>query len=157
MPVRLTSTIAVVFFLYSVESCFSQSAQLNLSSAETDAGGTIQLEISLDAPSNSQPASLQWTLQVPPAFKVVSVLGTKNISTAGKTLVCNKATCLVYGVNRAAIPNGSISVIKIKVDQDTVGKQHIQISKALASSPDGKAIPLLPGNALVTVSSRARR
>jgi len=58
--------------------------------------------------------------------------------------------------NSTAIPNGPIAVVDIQVDRGAAGKQEIQISQALASSPDGKAMRLLSSNGLVIIAGRTR-
>jgi hypothetical protein len=116
----------------------------------------------LNARSNSAPAGLQWEFKLPPGLDIVEVEAGQAVKESGKTLVCNGAKCLVYGLNRTTIPNGPIAVVKIKVDQSLAGgdlsrfryeahgrgrtrKQEIQIDDLVAVSLDGKAIKVMPG------------
>ena len=141
----------------------SQPVALTLSPLETHANNPIRLKLSLNATSNSAPAALQWTFRLPPGHDIVSIEAGKAVKEAGKTLVCNGAKCIVYGLNRTTIPNGTIAVLKMKVDQSLARKAHsaqfkyeshgrtrmkkpeIQIADLVAASPDGKAITVVSG------------
>src|SRR6266850_8170694 len=113
---------ACISFVFVVPLCFAEPVTLNLSSAETSANATVSLQCSFSA-SLSAPTSLQWTLQGPPALDIVGVEGTKALSEAGKSLVCKNGKCIVYGLNRTAIPNGPIAIVRIKVGKNTSGKR----------------------------------
>ena len=139
----------------------SQTVALTLSPPETHADNPIRLKLFLNAPSNSAPACLEWTFRLPPGHDIVSIETGKAVKEAGKTLVCSGAKCIVYGLNRRTIPNGTVAVLKIKVDQSFAGgkrsaryeahgrarirKPEIQIGDLVAVSPDGKAITVVPG------------
>jgi hypothetical protein len=141
----------------------SQTVALTLSSVENHADNTMRLKLFLNAPSNSAPAGLQWTFSLPPGLDIVGIEAGKAVKKAGKTLVCNGAKCLVYGLNRTTIPNGPVALVKIKVDQNSAGgersapfkyqahgrarmrKPKIQIDDLVAVSLGGKAITVVPG------------
>ena len=138
-----------------------QSVVLTLSPLETHADKTVQLKLFLNAPSSSAPAGLQWTFRVPPGLDIVNIEAGEAVKTAGKTLVCNGAKCIVYGLNRTTIPNGPVAILKVKVHQSVVGRERsvqveypaqaratkpeIRIDDAVAASLDGKAIPVARG------------
>jgi hypothetical protein len=100
---------------------------------------------------------------LPPGLDIIGTDAGKAVKEAGKTLVCNGAKCIVYGMNRTTIPNGPIAILKIKVDQSLAGRDRpsqleyevhgrarirtpeIQISEPVAASLDGKAIPVVIG------------
>jgi len=141
----------------------SQPVALTLSPLETHANNPIRLKLFLNATSNSAPAALQWTFRLPPGHDIVSIEAGKAVKEAGKTLVCNGAKCIVYGLNRTTIPNGTIAVLKIKPDQSLAGgersvqfkyeahgrartrKPEIEIGDLVAVSLDGRAITVVPG------------
>ena len=79
----------------------SQTVALTLSSVENHADNTRRLKLFLNAPSNSAPAGLQWTFSLPPGLDIVGIEAGKAVKEAGKTLVCNGAKCLVYGLKQA--------------------------------------------------------
>lgn len=136
----------------------SQPLALTLSPVETHSHNTVRLKLFLNAPSDSAPAGLQWTFKLPPGLDIVGTEAGKATKKARKTLVCNGAKCLVYGLNGTTIPNGAIAVLKVKVDQSLDGgerstrfKDHghrgakesdIQVADVVAVSLDAKAIPV---------------
>jgi hypothetical protein len=138
----------------------SQPLALTLSPVETHARSTARLKLFLNAPPNSAPAGLQWTFKLPPGLDIVGTEAGKATKKARKTLVCNGAKCLVYGLNGTTIPNGSIAVLKVKVDQSLAGGERstrfksrghggaresdIQVADVVAVSLDAKAIPVGP-------------
>src|SRR6267142_1035044 len=142
---------ACISFVFVVPLCFAEPVTLNLSSAETSANATVSLQCSFSA-SLSAPTSLQWTLQGPPALDIVGVEGTKALSEAGKSLVCKNGKCIVYGLNRTAIPNGPIAIVRIKVGKSTSGKQQVQIRDAIAVSADAQAIQVQNSTGVITIS-----
>jgi len=165
-PVRLPTlsrTAATCILLAAAPLGASQTVALTVSPLETHADNTARLKLVLNAPSNSAPAGLQWMFRLPPGLDIVGIEPGKAVKEAGKTLVCNGAKCIVYGLNRTTIPNGTIAVLKMKVDQSLARKAHsaqfkyeshgrarmtkpeIQIADLVAVSPDGKAITVVPG------------
>jgi hypothetical protein len=140
-----------------------QSVVLTLSPVETHTDKTVQLKLFLNAPSSSPPAALQWIFKLPPGLDIERIEAGEAVKTAGKTLVCNGAKCIVYGLNRTTIPNGPVAIVKVKVDQKFARaerskenyeangrararrKPKIQIDDLVAASLDGKAIPVAPG------------
>jgi len=142
-----------ISFFFVVPLCFAQPVTLNLSSAEASANATVSLQCSFSA-ALSAPASLQWTLQVPPSLDIVGVEGTRALSEAGKSLVCKNGKCIVFGVNGTAIPSGPIAIVRIKIGQNTAGKQQVQIRDALAASADAQAIQVTTSTGVITISDR---
>jgi hypothetical protein len=148
----LKSASIHILFLWAASVCAAQSVTITLSSAAIDPGIAAQLDVSLSAPSASPPAGIQWTFQVPPDIEVVDIQGTKSIKESGKTLICNKNKCIIYGMNRKLIPNGAIAVVSIKVNQSAAGEHEIQIRDAVAASVGGNRINVLPRAGRITIS-----
>jgi hypothetical protein len=144
-------------FLWATGFCLAQPVKLSLSSADVDPSIAAQLDISLSAPSDSAPAGIQWTLQIPRDLEVTDIQGTKSITEAGKTLVCNKSKCIIYGLNRKSIPNGVIAVVSIKGNQSAAGQHEIQILDAIAASLEGITMQVLPTAGRITISKRQSR
>jgi hypothetical protein len=158
-PLRTTASCVLLF---ATRLSASQTVALTLSSVEVHTDNTVRLKLFLHAPSSSAPAGLQWTFRLAPGLDIVGVEAGKAVKKAGKTLVCNGAKCIVYGLNRTTIPNGPIAVLKIKVDPSLgersaqfkyqahnrarTTKPEIQIDDALAVSLDCKPITVMPGS-----------
>jgi len=120
----------------------------------------VRVQLLLNARSNPAPAALQWEFKIPSDLQIAGIEPGEAIKKAGKTLVCNGAKCLVYGLNRTTIPNGQIAVAKIRVTQgfdgakgfaqlDSQGrnrKQDLQIVDIAAASLDGKVIKVMSGS-----------
>jgi hypothetical protein len=159
----LCRTAVSCVLLFAVRLGASETVALTLSPVKIRADKTVQVKLLLNAPSNSAPAAIQWILRLPPGQDIVGIEAGKAVKEAGKTLVCNGAKCIVYGLNRTTIPNGTVAVLKVKVDQGLAGrgrspqfkyqaegrartrKSEIQIDDLVAASPDGKAITVVPG------------
>jgi hypothetical protein len=145
-----------------------QTVALTLTPVDTLADDTGRFKLFLNAPANAAPAGLQWTFKVPPGLDIVGIEAGKAVHDAGKTLVCNGAKCIVYGMNRTTISNGPIAILKIKADQSLAGgngsglpkyeangrarlrKPEIQLGDPVAVSLDGKAIPVVSDTGLVS-------
>ena len=101
--------------------------------------------------------------RIPPGFEIVRIEAGKAAKAAAKTLVCNRAKCIVYGLNRTTIPNGPIAMLKIgqslvkrdrsaPLEYPALGrartkKPQIWIDDPIAASLKGKVIPVAPGTA----------
>jgi hypothetical protein len=77
----------------------------------------------------------EWTLQVRPDV-VLDIQGSQSIEDAGKTLICNKNKCIIYGLNQNAIPSGVIALVSFKGHQGALGRFQIQLRDAIAVSFD---------------------
>ena len=146
-----TAGICALFFAARLSA--SQAVALTLSSVESQTDNTVQLKLLLKASSSSAPAGLQWTFRIPPGLDIQRIEAGEASKAAAKTLICNGAKCIIYGLNRTTIPNGPIAVLEIKTNQTFAGqnrsaqstkKQKIQIGDVVAVSSDGKAIPVAP-------------
>jgi hypothetical protein len=155
-------TAVSCLLLFSARLSASQMLALTLSSVETHADNKMELELFLNAPPNSAPASLQWTCRLPPGLNIVGIEADEAVNKAGKKLVCKKTKCILFGVSRTTISNGPVALVKIKVDQSLAGgerpatlkypahgrarttKPEIQIGDVVAVSLGGKAIPVEP-------------
>src|ERR1700751_1042355 len=109
---RETTWLSPIFFvLILVQTSFGQTDSLALSSGTAAANGTVSLNLTLTAPSGSQPTTLQWTLTYSASNVLsISVAAGASATSAGKTLSClagsGTYTCVASGLNTTAIPNG---------------------------------------------------
>jgi uncharacterized protein (TIGR03437 family) len=140
----LAPTLAIAFLL-TVQAALGQTDSLSLSSGVVAANGTVPLNLNLASPAGSQPASIQWTLTYP-AASVVSIaasLGPAGSGSAAKTIGCvpgaGSYTCLIYGINAAVIPNGTVAIVNLTMAAGATSAS-IGITKASAASAAGNAI-----------------
>jgi hypothetical protein len=146
----------------------AQEATLTMKPKEIQNGAGVRLELLLKARPNSAPAALQWEFRIPPGLQIAEIEEGQAAKKAGKTLVCNAAKCIVYGLNLTKIPNGQIAVAKFRVTQRFDGakgfaqvdpqgrnrKQELQIIDIVAASPDGKVIKVASGSDALGASKR---
>ena len=162
MKLSALRTAAGCLLLFAARLSASQTLTLTLSSLEIHADNTVRLKLLLNAPSNSAPAGLQWTLRLSPGLEIVRIEAGKAAKKAHKTLVCNGAKCLIYGMNRTTIRNGPVALVEIKVDQSLAGGEHpaplkypdhgrartteseIQVGDVVAVTLNAKVIPVEP-------------
>jgi hypothetical protein len=164
--VKLTTVAAICIALSMSPLAPAEGVTLTTRPKEIEHGTAVRVELLLNAPSNSAPAALQWEFRLPPGLQIAEIEEGKAVKKAGKTLVCNGAKCVVYGLNHTTIPNGQIAVAKIRVTQgfdgakgfaqvDSQGrnrKQELQIIDLVAASLDGKVIKVVPGSGAPNVS-----
>ncbi len=115
---------------------------LALSSSSVAAGGASSLNLSLSSSSASAVAGLQWTLNYPVGINNLSISAGPSLTAAGKSLTCALVVggyeCVASGPNQNIIANGLIATISATVS----GSAAINITGAVASSPNGTAIPI---------------
>ena len=101
--------------LLSSRQVYAQAPSLALASGSTAKGGSIPLNLSFSAASQST-AGLQWTLTYPTAgvTSLTAATGTARTA-AGKNLSCNRGVgtliCLATGANATAIGSGVVAVV----------------------------------------------
>ena len=154
--------VAICVVLSASRLSFAQAVTLTAKSKKIQHGTGVRLELLLKARSNLAPAGLQWEFRLPLGLQIAEIEEGNAAKKAGKTLVCNGAKCVVYGLNRATIPNGLIAVAKIRVAQGLDGtkgsaqfgyqpqnletKQEVQIVGIVAASLEGKPIKVVSGS-----------
>jgi len=146
----------------------SQTVGLTLSTLETHVNHTMRIELLLHRSSNLAPAGLQWVFRLPPGVKIMGIEAGAAVREAGKSLVCNGAKCLVYGMNRTTISNGPIAVLTVTVERGFASakssaryeahgrarmtREEIQIGDPVAVSLQGKSIPVVSDNGIASPS-----
>lgn len=144
--------LCLSIFLVFACSVSAQTLSLGLSSASASAGASVSLNLSLNAPAGSEPAGLQWTVNVPPQILSTAAVIGPAAAAAGKSLTCNLATCLITGMNRNVIANGVVAVITMAVAPSASGNLGAQLSGAVAATVDGGGASLTTSGGLVSVS-----
>src|SRR6185312_11748011 len=94
-----------------------QAGILNISSSNSDPGGTVALNISLSG-STVSPAGLQWTVLYPSSqvSSIAEFVGPA-ATAAGKTIYCSSGpgyiNCLLSGLNDNLIAAGTIATVQV--------------------------------------------
>lgn len=152
----MTHPVLVCSLLTLVSAC-GQSLQVTPVSGAP--GGTISIDLSLDAPADRKPSALQWELifpaqllelSKPPADPGPAVQG------SGKTLTCasrNDYTevCILAG-GSGTIPNGSIATIHLKVRTEAKpGTTTVKFTKVQGVTSDLRPLPFKDLDAVITI------
>lgn len=144
--------LALVFAL-----CGIGSAQtLTLSSGSAAPGLPVSLSLSLNSAA-PQPAATQWALSYSAAdFSAITVTASNAVTAAGKSISCNSTagnpTCVLWGMNTNAIPNGVIATIVLTVSATTHNTSSlVQVGAAASASPAGLSMATIASGATVTI------
>src|SRR5271165_6038985 len=125
---------------------FGQTAALSLSSGSGSPGGTVTLNLSLNA-SVSSPAALQWTLNYSVTdFSAVTVTAGSAVTAAGESISCNSTagspTCVLWGMNAATISNGVVATIVLTISNSTLDtSSSVGVKNSVAASVSGTSMP----------------
>ena len=106
---------------------FGQSVNLSIGSGSAAAGGTISLPIVLASSGGAQAAALQWSFSYSSDITGVTVVTGSSAAAAGKSVACSGPTCLVFGMNMNAIPDGTVATATFQI----------------ASAPSSTSIPII--------------
>ena len=86
MKLSTVRTAVSFVLLFAARLGASQTVVLTLSSAETHADNTVQLQLFLNAPAHSAPAGLQWTFGFPPGLDIIGIDAGKAVNEQGRHL-----------------------------------------------------------------------
>ena len=169
MRLSTVRIVAICVVLSASRLSFAQAVTLTTKTKKIQHGTGVRLKLLLNARSNLAPAGLQWEFRLPPGLQIAEVEEGNAAKKAGKTLVCNGAKCLVYGMNRTTIPNGLIAVATISVAQgldETKGsaqfgyqtqsrdrRQEVQIVDVVAASLEGKPLKVVSGSSATNANT----
>ncbi len=123
-----------------------QSSAFGVSSGSASPGATVTLDLSMDTSSGTSPASVQWTLTYPTTdFSSATVTPGSVAAGVGKSVTCTSvpgsSTCVLWGENSTAMPNGNVASVALVISpstQDT--SSQVQLSVPMAA--DGSGFPL---------------
>ena len=139
----------------------SARAQISLSLASGSAvkGGSVSLNLALNAPTGGAPASLAWTLSYPPSdVTSFGITPGPVLTTANKTLNCapsaGSITCLASSMDSSTVGNGVVAVVTATLASGTSStSDSIPITNALGAYPDGTAATLTSTGATITLNN----
>ena len=104
-------------------------------------GGSVVVPINLVSSGGAQAAALQWSLSYSSDVAGVTFVAGTAAANAGKSLVCNGKTCLIYGINTTAISDGVVATVTFQISPDSSFLNvPIQITGVVAASPAGDSI-----------------
>ena len=134
---------------------FGQTNTLSLSSGSAAQGGSVSLNLSLNA--SSAPSGLQWTLSYPQTnITSVTISAGAALTAAGKSLLCSSGagsvTCLGSGMNANAVSNGVVAVVTATL-ASVVGSPTLTlgVGSASAVTSSGSTLAVSGSGGVITV------
>ena len=159
MATSFKCTIAVTIACLSSTVAFGQTDALTLSSGVTSPGGTISLNLSLNAPTADEPAGLEWTfLYSTSAITNITAIIGSGAAADGKVLSCTASPgsymCFLTGLstgklNTNLIPTGLMAVVTVTISAGTTATS-INITGALGATPSGGTEPIAATGGTIT-------
>lgn len=138
--------------------CFGQAVSLSLSSGSASPSTTTQLNLTLNNTiTNDSPAALQWTFSYPTAdFSAATVVAGPASTGANKTLSCGggagSTTCMLWGLNTTAFPNGVVATVTLTVSGSTThSSSAVQVTNSSAADAAGKSLLTSTTGGTVTI------
>ncbi|MBZ5577623.1 MAG: hypothetical protein LAP40_13765 [Acidobacteriia bacterium] len=134
-----------------------QTDSLALSSSSAAPGGTVTLNLSLNAPTGQQPSGIQWTFGYSAADVVaLSAAAGPSASAAGKTLSCSSSPgsslCILSGLNNQAVPNGVVAVVTVTLSASFAGTS-IAVAGTMGALPTGSGQAVTGTGGAVTLAT----
>src|SRR5579863_2952457 len=134
---------------------FSQTDTLSLASGSAAQGGSVQLNLSLNAAT--APAALQWVISYSSDVTSVNFAVGPALSAASKTITCNPSAgstiCLADGMNANTISNGVVATVTVKLASTTsTGSVPLTLSGTAAVLGTGVADTMSGTGSTVTVT-----
>ncbi len=131
-------------FLLTAGHSFGQQLALSLNTAMTTPGSSAALTVSTSASGGVQPATLQWTMQYPADVTGVEVTPGPAATNAGKNITCSygvsAATCLAWGENKTAIPDGVLATATFHISPASRTSSIAINSPGSASDSEGNLL-----------------
>jgi hypothetical protein len=143
--------------LFSAPTALSQTASLTLGSASGQPGAAVSVPLSYST-STAQASALIWTFAYSPAdITNVSVATGQASSAAQKSVACSaiasgRYKCIVYGLNRNLIGNGTVATATFTLAANTVAASTtIGVENSGASSAAGTAVNTTSSGTAITI------
>ncbi len=122
----------------------AQSVSVRLASGSGAPGGTVVIPITIASTQGAQTTTVQWSLTYPADITGVAVaIGSSGMS-AQKFLSCNGSKCVIIGLNRTTIPDGTVALATFQIASHPSSEAiPIKITGVVAGSVDGRSIPVI--------------
>jgi Cohesin domain len=131
---------------------FGQNAVLFIGSGSAAAGSTISVPVNLVSFGEPRPAGIQWTFSYSSDISSVTVAIGASATNAGKSVSCSANKCLISGLTKDAMGNGTIATATFQIAANPSKKAiPIQIIDVIASTALGASIPASGGSGVVTL------
>lgn len=118
--------------------CMAQSGALSLSMGDSQAVGTISLNVILSG--NGGASAIQWLVNSD-IGTFTSTVGPAG-QAANKTLTCSGNRCILYGPDSRTVPNGTIGTLTFQLAANAPNAVQFQVSGAAAASSTASLISL---------------
>ena len=155
LPFLRIGYMGLVVLMGCSEIAAGQSVTLSVGVGQETASGSVVVPINLVSLGGAQAAAVQWSLSYSSDVTGVAFAAGTAATNAGKSLVCNGNTCLIYGLNTTAISDGIVATATLQISSNPSSLSvPIQITGVVAATPAGDSIPaagvsglalLLPG------------
>jgi hypothetical protein len=118
-----------------------QSVNLSVGVGQETVGGSVAVPINLASLGGAQAAAVQWSLSYSSDVTGVAFAAGTAATNAGKSLVCNGNTCLLYGINTNVISDGIVATVTLQISSNpSTLSIPIQITGVVAATPAGDSI-----------------
>src|SRR5579872_1074836 len=129
-----------------------QTVNMSLTSASGTPGNTVPLNLQLNAPAGSSPATIEWTVNAPVSdVQSITAVAGPTATAASKSILCSGNTCVIYGINATPIANGTVAVLNVHLSAAAASYLAVQLSNASAASPSAANVPLSLTNGVISV------
>src|SRR5580658_3773526 len=147
-------SVVLVIGLGTCGHALAQGVALSLSSGSASPGGSVTLNIALNA-SGDLPASTEWTLNYSTTDFTAATFQSGPEDTS-KSLSCNSgtgtATCVVWGLNTASIPNNTLASVTLTLAGSTSDtSSSVQLTSGSSADATGTAIPTSVNGGTITI------
>jgi trimeric autotransporter adhesin len=130
----------------------AQSVALSVGSGSAAAGGTAALAINIASASGAQVSAVQWSFSYSPDIVSFSVTAASSATGAQKSITCAGQSCVAYGMNNQAIPDGTLAIMTVTLASSPSGPAiPVQISMVAAASPNGASVPATASSGVISV------
>jgi len=118
-----------------------QNVTLSAASGSETPDGTVVLPITITSAGGAQAADIQWSLVYSSDITDVTVSLGNSGAIAQKSLSCNVKLCVVAGLSRTIIPDGTLAIATFQIPSGHPAHTiPIQISGIVAASVGGQSI-----------------
>ena len=156
----LAGGVAAFIALACSNLAIAQTSSIALSSGASASGGAVTLNLTLTNAGAANPTDIEWTFGYPSAsISSIAVSAGTSANAAGKHLDCvanstSQTTCVLYGLDGAAVQNGVIATALIQVKSGIASTAvPISVGSAGAASVTGDAITSTGVGGSITVTS----
>ena len=129
-----------------------QNVVLFIGSESAPAGGSMSVPLNLVSFGESKPAAVQWSFKYSSDISSVTVTVGPSATDAGKSVSCSGNKCLIFGLTKDAISNGTVGTATFRIAANPLSKTiPIQILDVVASTAAGASIPASGSSGVISL------